>query len=449
MIDLRALAADALDWVRRQDPGLEAELYLARADERSMERREGALDGVQESSAEGAGLRLLGARRMAFASAGGLSLDAVKELYFRAKAGLPYVEEDPFRVLPPPAASSADLELAASLWDPALFERPWAKIEPRLSEMEAAALSRDARLSGVLRAGYGESRGEVVVANTHGCVTHERGASCSVGLSTLSRSGDETQVGSAFQSARRYCDLDWERTGRQSAERTVALLGARKLPGGRRSVIFDPWVAGELLDLVSSLLCADQVQRGKSLLSGKLGAKVGSELLTFIDDPRRLYGMASSLYDDEGVPTSRKVMIERGVVKEFFYDSYTAAREGRANNGCAGRGSFKGLPSPGSSNFFLEPGARPREAILAETKDGLLVLDIMGMHMADPISGEFSVGVSGLAVVGGELSFPVKNAMISGNLVDLLARVDAVASDLTFYGGVGAPTFRVADMEVA
>ena len=270
-----------------------------------------------------------------------------------------------------------------------------------------------------------------------------------MGVSALCEQNNDSQVGSAFHSARRRQDLEWGRIGREAAQRTTALLGASKPSTGRRSVIFDPWVAGEFLDLVSGLLCADQVQRGKSLLAGKLGQKVGSDVVTFIDDPRRPGGLASSLYDDEGLSTRRKVMIESGVVREYFYDTYTARREGRASNASAGRGSYRGLPDPGCSNFYLAPGSIKREAILSDTRDGLLVLDVMGMHMADPISGEFSVGVSGLLVEKGRLGKPVKAAMISGNLLELLGRIDAVADDLTFYGGMGAPTFRVSHMTVA
>lgn len=450
MTCLKTLACESLDWIKRQAPSMEAELYLSRGEDRGLELRDGRLDGVSGSFSEGAGLRLLSGARMGFACGGGLSMPIIQGLFHKVSAQLPYLEEDAAKGFPAPSLNAADAgELEASLLDTELFTASWDDILPKLKDMEAAALSVDKRLGSVLRAGYGESRGEAVVVNTRGVVTSERGGSCSVGLSTLCEEDGESQVGSAFQSCRKASGLDFRIVGRQAGERTVALLGARKLPSGRRAVIFDPWVAGELLDLLSSLLCADQVQRGKSLLAGKLGRKVGAELLTFIDDPKRLGGLASSVYDDEGVPTKAKTMIERGVVKEYFYDHYTAAREHRLDNGCAGRGGFKGLPSPGSSNFYLAPGLLSREQILADTSDGILVHDIMGMHMADPISGEFSVGVSGLAVRGGKVKHPVKNAMVSGNLIELLGRVDAVGSDLTFYGGAGAPTFRVADMTVA
>lgn len=450
---MRELAERALGWLKGQ--GLEAELYLSRSEERGLERRDGKLDGIQQAASEGMGLRLLHDGRMAFACAGGLSFEGLQNLAEQARAQLPHLERDEHKVFAAPAAAAVgaaaaeDAALSASLWDDALFTTPWDEVTERLAQAEAAALKEDKRVGSILRAGYGESRGEVLIASTRGVFTLERGGSCSMGLSALCDADADIQIGSAYHSARRVAELDWARVAREAAQRTTVLLGAQKPPTGARSVVFDPWVAGEFLDLVAGLLCADQVQRGKSLLAGKLGAQVGSPLATFIDDPRRPGGLASSLFDDEGCATRRKTMIEAGVVKEYFYDAYTAAREGRASNASAGRGSYRGLPSPGCSNFYLAPGALSREALLSSTEDGLLVLDVMGMHMADPISGEFSVGVSGLLIEKGKLSKPVKAAMISGNLLDLLGRLDAVASDLTFYGGMGAPTFRVARMTVA
>ena len=450
MEPLRELAERSLEWLRSQGADdVEAELYLSRSQERGVELRAGCLDGVQETSSEGAGLRLLCQGRMGFASAGGIGLETVQALYGKVRLQLPHLEPDPHKALPAAAACAPDGGLAASLWDESLFRRDWDEIVPRLKAMEAEVLARDARIRSVLRLGYGESRGEVVIASTRGVVTWERASSASVGLSALSAEGGEVQVGSAFQSARKEANLDFGKAAREAAWRTTALLGGRKLEGGRRAVLFDPWVAGEFLDLIAGLLCADQVQRGKSLLAGKLGEKVASGLVTFVDDPRRPGGVASSLYDDEGCPTRPKTMMEAGLLRDYFYDATTAGKDGRRSNASAGRSSYKGLPGPGSSNFYLVGGGMSREDLISDTKDGILVLDVMGMHMVDPISGELSVGVSGLAVRDGRLAHPVKGAMISGNLMELLERIDAVADDLTFYGAMGSPTFRVADLTVA
>lgn len=447
---LEQTAREALEAMRRRAPeGVELELYLSASEERSIDLRDGRLDGIQSAASEGAGLRVVREGRMAFASAGRADVEAAVGLLPRALEQLPHLEAEEHRALPEGKAAAPSPELAASLWDDELFATDWKRIQPRLEALGDRIRRGDRRISSVLRAGYSESRGEVVIASTRGVFTRERGCSASVGASALCEEDDELQVGSAYQSARRCGALDFDRVADDAAQRTAALLGARKLSGGRRSVVFDPWVAGEFLDLIAGLLCADQVQRGKSLLAGKLGRKVGSPLVTFVDDPRRLGGMASALFDDEGCPTAAKTMIEGGVVREFFYDAYTASRDGRSTNASAGRGSYRGTPSPGPTNFYLAPGPSSRDEIIRSTEDGVLVLDVMGMHMADPVSGEFSVGVSGLSISKGELSHAVRGAMVSGNLLELLDRVDAVGGDLTFYGAMGAPTFRVADLTVA
>ncbi|MFA6003369.1 MAG: TldD/PmbA family protein [Elusimicrobiota bacterium] len=448
-MNLRGFAVESLDWIRRQDPEAEAEIYLARGEERGVEMRDGRLDNMQHGTSEGIGLRVLRGGGMGFAAAGGISPQAAQDLYRRAREQMIHLGSDPCKDFPAPGPDAADPALAASLWDDSLFQVPLQEVVQRLRASEAAARASDPRLTSMLRAGYGESRGEVVIANTRGVLTCDRGTSTSVGFSALAKSGDDVQVGSSFLSACKSGGMDFDKVALQSAQRAVGLLGSRKLPGARRCVVFDPWVAGDILDLIATLLCADQVQRGKSLLAGTRGQKVGSELVTIQDDPHRLGGLGSCLHDDEGCPTSAKTMIDRGVVREFFYDTYTGKKDGRPGNASAGRGSYKGLPSPTHSNMYLAPGRCSREALISGTADGLLVLEIMGMHMADTISGEFSVGVSGLAITGGRLGHPVKKAMIAGNLKQLLASIDAVADDLTFYGSMGAPTFRVAGMNVA
>ncbi|MDD5657749.1 MAG: TldD/PmbA family protein, partial [Elusimicrobia bacterium] len=296
---LEALAADFLGWLRARDRGVEAEIYLSRGEERGVEMRDGLLDGLSQGASEGAGLRILRDGRMAFAWAGGVSQETLRGLYAQAAAQIGHLESDPCKSLPAAAGGASEPALEASLWDEGLFTPPLGERVERLKECHARALAHDPRLSAVLRAGYGESRGEMVIASSRGVFSRDRGTSASVGFSVLARDGDDVQVGSAFQSACKAADLDFGRVAGQAARRAAELLGARKLAGGRRSAIFDPWCAGEILGLVADLLCADQVQRGKSLLAGRLGRTVGSPLATFLDDPRRPGGLGSCLHDDE------------------------------------------------------------------------------------------------------------------------------------------------------
>ena len=446
MSELARLAAEAADGLRRR--GMTAEVYMVEAAERGIEFKEGALDGVQETALSGTGLRLLEDGRQAFAYCQGTDKEAVARLTERVRSQVRHLPADPHRGLPGPAEADAPAGFAESLWDASLFSAPLTDVVPYLKGMESEAL-KDKRVKKVLRMGYGESRAEVAIANTLGLSASERGTNASIGLSASAETDGEIQIGSASDSKRFFCDLDFALAGRQAAERGADLLGGKKLPTKRRSVVFDPWMAPEFLEMLAGALSADQVQRGKSLMAGRLGAPIASKLVSFIDDPRRPRGAASSLFDDEGVPTRRKAVVQDGVLRDYFYDTYTARREGKATNGSASRASFRGLPSPGSSNFYLAPGGTSRERLIADTQDGVLVLEVMGMHMADPVSGEFSVGLSGLAIENGRVTHAVKGSMLSGNALDMLHRVDAVADDLTFYGSIGSPTFRVADLTVA
>jgi len=442
-------ASRALEWVRRRDPGLGAEVFVFQGMSRSVELREGRLETTQEAGEEGMSLRLLRDGRMAFAFSGETSPRSWPALYEMARAQLPMAEPDPCRVLPGPGPHRAPKGLASSLFDPALFAVPLQERVPGLREVHDRAMSADPRVGKVLRIGYEESEGEMAVASTAGVRTSERGTSCSVGLSVLAGSGGDLQVGTAYRTARLAKELDIGRVAGEAVSRAVPLLGSRKLPTRRRAVLFDPWVAGEVLELLAGPMSAEAVQRGKSLLKGKLGRRVASEKVTFVDDPQLPGGAASARFDDEGVPTRYKRMVDRGILKDYFFDSYTARRDGRESNGCAGRAGFKGLPGATFSNFYLEPGALSRDKLLAGTRDGLLVFEVMGMHTADPISGEISVGVSGVAVRDGEVAHGVRGALLSGDLLGLLDRVDAVADDLVFYGSLAAPTFRVADVVIA
>lgn len=447
--ELRALAQGILeDFRRRGEAGAEAEVYLSRAEDRSLARREGALEVVEAGETLGCAVRVLRDGRAGFAASGRADAAGAAALFDRALAQLPWAQPEPGRALPVGEAPEPAPGFEASLWDERLFTRPWAEVEAHLAAAEAACRA-DRRVTRVLRASYTESRGEVVIANTRGLLVSERGGSASVSIAAAAEAGAETHVGEGSRSSRRAEPLDFVGAAREAARHASALLGAGRAAGGRRPVIFEPRVGAEFLELVAELLSAEEAQAGRSLLGGRLGTRVASAALTLRDEPRRPGGPASCLVDDEGLATRDKALIERGELRELFHDTLTAAREGHGSNACGFRGSYEEPPVPGPSNLVLVPGSAPPESLLEGVKSGLLVLDVLGMHMADPVSGEFSVGVSGLRVEKGAPGKPFHGAMISGNLLDLLGRVDAVASDLEFHGSFASPSFRVAALDVA
>ncbi|MBS1114841.1 MAG: peptidase modulator of gyrase, partial [Nitrospirae bacterium] len=175
--------------------------------------------------------------------------------------------------------------------------------------------------------------------------------------------------------------------------------------------------------------------------------------LNIIDNGLRSGKLGSRPVDDEGVPTREKMVVHEGVLQSYLYNTYTARKGNTQSTGNAVRGGFSSAPSVGITNLYIEPasgkGSLGEKELFTFLDRGLYIVDAMGVHTANPISGDFSLGVTGLWVEGGEIQFPVKEAVISGNILDFFQKVAAVGNDLIFYGNMGAPSLIISDIDVS
>ncbi|MDI6906752.1 MAG: TldD/PmbA family protein [Thermoanaerobacterales bacterium] len=424
-----------------------AESYLSHSREIEIEVRDGRIETIKSAEERGLGLRVFREKRIGFAYTTDLSPGGLDRLARDAAANASQTAEDRFHRLPKPSASYPELEL----FDPAI---PQTAIEAKVElarRMEKAARAYDPRIKIIESATYQDGEVEVGLVNTEGLASHYRAAICGLYISLTAQDGDgDSQTGFAMDFRRRLGELAPEAVGREAAERAVRMLGARTPGGGEVPAVLDPFVVVSLLGVLAPSLTGEAVQKGRSLFAGRIGQPVASSLVTVVDDGAHPSGIRSAPCDGEGVPTGRTVLIENGVLKGFLHNTYTAAKDGSARStGNGVRGSFKGTPEVGTTNFFLQPGDADPQEIVADTPRGFYVTEVMGMHTANPISGDFSVGASGLWIEDGRLAYPVRGAAIAGNIRDLLAAIDAVGRDLRFFGGTGAPTVRVSKLAVS
>lgn len=237
-----------------------------------------------------------------------------------------------------------------------------------------------------------------------------------------------------------------EQIGRIAAERTLRRLGARKVETQRVPVIFEPRTARTLLGNIFEAVHGDSIYRHASFLADKLGQKVATENLTVIDDGTIPGLFGSSPFDDEGVPTRRTPVIERGVLKSYLLNTYTARKLGMKTTGNASRG-LSGNAGIGHGNLFIEPGARPPAEIIASISNGLYVTELIGSGV-NIVTGDYSRGAVGLWIRNGELAFPVSEITIAANLINMLMEMEAIGSDLEFRGSTAAPTLLIREMTV-
>src|SRR5262249_38100305 len=234
--------------------------------------------------------------------------------------------------------------------------------------------------------------------------------------------------------------------GKVASERALRRLGARKVKTQHVPVILDPLVANSILQHIFEGVNGDSVYRGASFLAGKLGQKVASANVTVVDDGTMVGGFGSSPFDGEGIPTRRTVVIDNGVLSSYVLNTYTAKKLGLETTGNASRG-LAGTPGIGPGNYFLQPGAKTPRQLIADVKEGLYVTEFLGMGV-NLVTGDYSRGASGLWISSGELTYPVEEITVAGNLKDMFMNIPEIANDLEFRGAIASPTIRIDGLTV-
>ncbi|WP_366922496.1 TldD/PmbA family protein [Metallumcola ferriviriculae] len=422
-----------------------AESFLVSDRELSIEVANQEVETMKVAESAGLGMRVFKDGRMGFAYTADLSKTGLDFVAAQAMENAKRSAVDEHNVLPEPVGNYTSLDL----FDPEIDKTP---VETKISlakEIERQARQYDKRVTITERCAYQDSTYRVAIVNSHGISEEYKGAYCGAYSFLVAEENDEQQTGFGMQYRLKYNQLNPKEVGHEGAEKAVRMLGAKEISTQRATVVLDPYVATNFLGVIAPALSAESVQKGKSLFAGKVGQAVGARLLTIIDDGAMKGGVISAPMDGEGVPAGKTVLIDKGDLQGFLHNTYTAAKDGVASTGNGTRGSFKGTPEIGTTNFYIAPGETPRDKLLAEIDKGLYITEVMGMHTANPISGDFSVGASGLWIENGKFTHPVRGVAIAGNVMDLLKSIDCIGSDMTFFVGKGSPTVRIARMTIS
>jgi PmbA protein len=295
----------------------------------------------------------------------------------------------------------------------------------------------------------GDAVSRVAIASTAGlAASYERTDTWCVAV-TLAEADGDVQTGYSYRLGRELDELGWEEIAFEAATRAARMLGAEKPPSAKVPVVLDPFAASSFLGVLSSALSAESVQRGRSLFADKMGERVGSEHVTIVDDGTLLDGPAAAPFDDEGVPNARTELIAGGELAAFLHDTYTARRGDTVSTGNASRAGYRSSPGVGTSNFYIEPGAHDLEALMERAEGGVLVQQVTGVHSgANPISGTFSVGATGLRIREGAADEGLREMTIASTIPEMLSGITGVGNDLRFFSSVGTPSILIGEMTV-
>ncbi len=420
-----------------------AEVYIESGRQLNIEIRNGDIETMQETSTQGAGLRVFSKGRMAFSHCNDFEEAALDNAVRSAVELAKHTTPDENNVLPSEMGFSDvdglyDAQIAAVSMDDKIA---------MAKEVEKLAM-KDRRITKSAGATYFEGEGETFLANSNGLSKSYQDSVCGFGASVVAEKGDQKSSGGEFCTRRYFSDLkSVDEVAKKAAEEAYSMLDSRMVKTQKAIVIFHPDVARSILGGVLGAVNGERVLQGASFLRDKMGQPIASDKITLIDDGLRPRGLSSSPFDGEGVPTQKRMIVEKGVLKGFMYNTIVASRAGVESTGNASRRGFTALPGIGAHNFFMAAGSSDPKDILRDTKRGLFLKGVTGYGI-NPVNGNFSGGASGFWIENGRIAFPVKGLTIASTADAMLNGVDRVGNDLDMNRGFTAPTVRITEMQI-
>ncbi len=427
-------------WTQRLETIFEDwEVCLVKERAKKYEAADGELLTMEVKEEEGISLRAVKDGKRCFSYTFEKGEKAVSSLLGNVTALMPFLDADPCYVFPSGSGQYPDLDLYD---ETGLRTADDVKIDALL-QMESTIRLSDRRITHTRNCELHESELHVSIINSRGLRADAKKTVYTLGAMAVAQDGSDEVSWYDWSWASRYRDLDGHKLGRRIAEKALSCLAGEVLTTGVYNGLLTPACACQILEILSPSFLSENLYKNKTCLRDKVGTRCFSEHLTVIDSGLR--GMDAFPFDGEGVPSQENVLVNDGVLQAFLYDTYYAKRMEKESTGNSVRPGIKEPPRCGSRGFFIDRG---RMDDPEAGRDGVVIEELMGTHMANTITGDFSLGAIG-HYCSGTAPTPFKGVILSGNLFDLLGRVKAVGKDLTFYGDYGSPTLLVEGLKIS
>ena len=436
---------EIIDIIRKELKDYQWEVYYLKTKKLKAESKNFKLDVLTTSDEAGYSLRVLNGKSQGFAYSSSFNKDSVYETIKKAKELSEITSPDEANGFCETLEETEKVEYFDNF---AVSISPSEKAEKSI-QLEELVKSKDERIKRVRSSSFSETIFEKKIYNSYGIEISEKGTIYSAMVSAVAESNGDSQIAWSYNASRFLEDLDLEAVADEAVFTALSLLNSTGIKTKTMPVVFSPLISSQFLGTFSSTFTGDALIKDKTLFKGKENTSVASELITIVDDGRLKKGIATTTYDDEGVPTRKNVLIENGIFKGFLHNIYTGKKLKTKSTGNGSRSGFRSLPHVETANLYIENGSVNLKEELKNYDEVFYITDVMGLHTADPISGEFSVGASGILYSKGECIRGIRGVTIADNYLNLLNKVKAVANDLKFYGSTGSPSIIFENVMVA
>lgn len=418
-------------------PAAWGELYYLQSESTMAQSKNESLESLDRSRTRGLGVRLIAESRMGTSFTSELDPDSLARAVARALASARYGKPADAQAYQMPRGDYPDLPSPTPVEFP-----PELKNERHIQAvLSACAAAKETSGIGYTESHISDSTHTVTIATTDGFFHSESGTRVWGWVEAVAEGEGQKKTATDVIFGFSHPEQDLAHAAARAAHRAKGKLGPASYATGPALVVFSAEQAAELWKLLSQSFYFENILKGTSVFANREGTPVAAPALTFIDDGSDPRGPGPSSMDDEGFATRRSVLVRNGELAAFLHDAPSAWGEGHLPTGNAFRSDFASPPRVGASHFYLEAGRADFTDLLYEAKEGVFVDEMMGLHMADPVSGAFSFGVTGRIIKDGKLGVPVAGLALAGNLYELLHNIKGIGSDFRFFpNGVGSPS---------
>ncbi len=445
--DLHSVASDIVEKARSLGAD-EVDVYVRSGVESTVTVRMGELEKLMEAGSRYVSIRVIKEKRTAVCNTSDLTPRALDEMTRTAVELAKISEPDEFAGLPAKEDLALDMGMALQLYDERIESLTVDEMKDIVLRAEQAAFDFDKRINNSEGAEFGAERGLLVLANSLGFCGSYPYTAASFSVQVMADDADGKKRNDYWFSAERMFHrlASAEEVGQRAAARAVRKIGARKVATREVPVVWDPTITAGLAGTVSNAASGEALFKRSTFLADFEGKPLASPLVNIVSDATLPGQLGSRPFDGEGVRARRNSLVAGGVFEQFLFDSYYARRTGRRTTGSASRTGD--AISIGGGNLIFEAGESDPADIVGSVDDGLYLTDLMGFGI-NQTTGDFSRGAGGMWIENGEMTYPVTEINVSGNLKDMLRDIEAVGSDLTWLAGSAAPTIRMPRLMVS
>ncbi len=319
-------------------------------------------------------------------------------------------------------------------------------------EMDKYAYSLDSRVVANQACMFSSGTSNTLLMNNKGLSLQEKSNGAFSYIYLAVAEGNEMSTGFEFVISNDFTKYDPEKMAKKAVDEAIKMLNAKPIKTGEYPILLNNRVSADLLGTISSMFSARAVQKGISMLKGKLGQLVANPCISIIDDPFLINGEATASFDGEGVPTEYKEIIKSGKLTTYLYNLKAAKKDGVKTTGNASRVSYKSTIGIAPTNLYIKKGSKDFSQLVTQISNGLYITELSGMHSGfNTISGDFSLGAKGFLIENGEITRAVNQITVSGNYFTLLTKMNEVGNDLSFStsGNIGSPSIIIENLAIA